>query len=140
MFKHARCELEIITQPLQLVCTGEFYDKWIDEEKPLPIPALISIISLLVHGIFTIMIMIIVPKVLSKTGDVESALAKLEKAHQRLTELDRLQQYISPLTKRKIDLEREIGREEAKLTAQLEQLHHAARKLAEDIEKVLLEI
>lgn len=58
MFKHARCELEIITQPLQLVCTGEFYDKWIDEEKPLPIPALISIISLLVHGIFTIMIMI----------------------------------------------------------------------------------
>ena len=77
-----------------------------------------------------------IAKVLSKTGDVESALAKLEKAHQRLTELDRLQQYISPLTKRKNDLEREIGREEAKLTAQLEQLHHAARKLAEDIEKV----
>ena len=77
-----------------------------------------------------------VAKVLSKTEDVESALAKLEKAHQRLAELDRLQQYISPLTKRKNDLEREISREEAKLTAQLEQLHHAAQRLAEDIEKV----
>ena len=77
-----------------------------------------------------------IAKVLSKTGDVESALAKLEKANQRLTELDRLQQYISPLTKRKNDLEREISREEAKLTARLEQLHHAARRLAEDIEKV----
>ena len=77
-----------------------------------------------------------IAKVLSKTGDVESALAKLEKANQRLTELDRLQQYISPLTKRKNDLEREIGREEAKLTARLEQLHRAAQRLAEDIEKV----
>ena len=77
-----------------------------------------------------------IAKVLSKTGDVESALAKLEKAHRRLTELDRLQQYISPLTKRKNELEREINREEAKLTARLEQLHHAAQRLAEDIEKV----
>ena len=77
-----------------------------------------------------------IAKVLSKTGDVESALAKLEKAHQRLTELDGLQQYISPLTKRKNELEREINREEAKLTARLEQLHHAAQRLAEDIEKV----
>ena len=77
-----------------------------------------------------------IAKVLSKTGDVDSALAKLEKAHQRLTELDGLQQYISPLTKRKNELEREINREEAKLTARLEQLHRAAQRLAEDIEKV----
>ena len=75
-------------------------------------------------------------KVLSKTGDVESALVKLEKARQQLTELDRLQQYISPLMRQKNDLEKEIGRQEAKLTAKLEQLSHAARQLAEDIERV----
>ena len=75
-------------------------------------------------------------KVLSKTGDVESALFKLEKARQQLTELDRLQQYISPLMRQKNDLEKEIGRQEAKLTAKLEQLSHAAQQLAEDIERV----
>lgn len=75
-------------------------------------------------------------KVLTKTGDVESALVKLEKARQQLTELDRLQQYISPLMRQKNDLEKEIGREEAKLAAKLEQLSHAAQQLAEDIERV----
>ena len=77
-----------------------------------------------------------ITKVLSKTQDVETALAKLEKAHQRLVELDRLQQYISPLIKRKNELERNISREEAKLSAKLEQLHHETQKLASDIEKV----
>jgi exonuclease SbcC len=75
-------------------------------------------------------------KVLTKTGDVESALVKLEKARQQLTELDRLQQYISPLMRQKNDLEKEIGREEAKLAAKLEQLSNAAQQLAEDIERV----
>ncbi|MEL6502581.1 MAG: ATP-binding cassette family protein, partial [Cyanobacteria bacterium J06623_1] len=75
-------------------------------------------------------------KVLAKEADVEPALVKLAKAHQQLAELDRLQQYVSPLVKQKNDLEREIDREEAKLNARLEQLHHAAHKLAADIEKV----
>lgn len=77
-----------------------------------------------------------ITKVLAKTSDVEAALIKLEKARQQLTELDRLQQYVSPLIKQKNDLEREINREEAKLSAKLEQLHHATHKLALDIEKV----
>ena len=77
-----------------------------------------------------------ITKVLSKTDDVEAGLIKLEKSRKRLAELDRLQQYISPLTRRKNDLEKQINREEAKLSAKLEQLHYAARKLAEDIEKV----
>ena len=77
-----------------------------------------------------------ITKTLAKSPDVETALAKLEKARQQLTELDRLQQYISPLTRHKNDLEREINREEAKLSAKLEQLHHATQKLALDIEKV----
>ena len=75
-------------------------------------------------------------KVLSKSEEVESALGKLEKARQKLTELDRLQQYISPLIKQKNDLEKEINREEAKLSAKLEQLSSAAQKLALDIERV----
>ncbi|MBE9047801.1 exonuclease subunit SbcC [Pleurocapsales cyanobacterium LEGE 10410] len=77
-----------------------------------------------------------ITKVLSKTDDVATGLSKLEKSRQRLAELDRLQQYISPLSKRKNDLEKQIDREEAKLSAKLEQLHYAARRLAEDIEKV----
>ncbi|MEM7595205.1 MAG: AAA family ATPase, partial [Cyanobacteria bacterium P01_A01_bin.83] len=77
-----------------------------------------------------------ITKVLGKTQDVAGALVKLEKARQQLTELDRLQQYISPLIRQKTDLEREINREEAKLTAKLEQLHHASQKLASDIDKV----
>ena len=77
-----------------------------------------------------------ITKVLAKSEDVELALAKLDKARQKLTELDRLQQYISPLIKQKNDLERDINREEAKLSAKLEQLHDAAQKLADDIEKV----
>ncbi len=75
-------------------------------------------------------------KILSKTEDVDVALVKLEKARQQLTELDRLQQYISPLIKQKTELERDINREEAKLSAKLEQLHQATQKLASDIEKV----
>lgn len=75
-------------------------------------------------------------KVLAKSPEVKSALIKLEKALQQLAELDRLQQYISPLLKQKNDLEREISREEAKLGAKLEQLHGAIQKLALDIERV----
>ena len=77
-----------------------------------------------------------ITKTLSKTEDVETALAKLDKARQQLTELDRLQQYISPLTKQKNILEKEIGWEEAKLSAKIEQLHQDTKKLALDIEQV----
>ena len=75
-------------------------------------------------------------KILAKTEDVELALAKLAKSRQQLTELDRLQQYISPLVKQKNDLEAQIHREEAKLQAKLEQLHSSTLRLTENIEKV----
>ena len=75
-------------------------------------------------------------KVLSKSSDVEPALVKLDRARRRLDELDRLQQYISPILKQKNDLEREINREEAKLSAKLEQLQYEVQKLASDIERV----
>lgn len=77
-----------------------------------------------------------ITKVLAKTPEVEAALTRLEKALQQLSELDRIQQYISPLIKQKDNLEREINREEAKLAAKLEQLHSAIQKLAADIDRV----
>ena len=75
-------------------------------------------------------------KIFAKSKDVESALIKLETSRKRLEELDRLQQDISPLIKQKNELDNQINREEAKLSAKLEQLHLSTRKLAGDIEKV----
>ena len=76
-----------------------------------------------------------ITKILSKTEDVESALAKLETSRKELKELDKIQQYVSPLIKQKNNLQTQINREEAKLAAKLEQIHNSAKKLAEDIEK-----
>jgi DNA repair protein SbcC/Rad50 len=75
-------------------------------------------------------------KILAKVKDVEPALIKLAVSRQQLAELDQLQQYISPLIKRKNDLETQISREEARLSAKLEQLASSTQKLADDIEKV----
>ena len=75
-------------------------------------------------------------KTIAKTKDVEPALARLKESRQKLAELDKLQQYISPLTKRKTDLAIQIDRQEAKLLARLEQLSISTKKLAEDIERV----
>ena len=75
-------------------------------------------------------------KTIAKIKDVEPALARLKESRKELAELDKLQQYISPLTKRKNDLKTQISREEAKLSARLEQLSIATKKLAENIEKV----
>lgn len=77
-----------------------------------------------------------ITKVLSKTQDVAEALLKLEASRTKLKELDSIQQYISPLIKQKNELETRINREEAKLSAKLEQLHNSTQKLASDIEKV----
>ena len=75
-------------------------------------------------------------RTIAKIKDVEPALARLKESRKRLIELDKLQQYISPLIKRKNDLETQISREEAKLLAKLEQLSSSTKKLAENIEKV----
>lgn len=75
-------------------------------------------------------------KTIAKIKDVEPALARLKASRQELAELDKLQQYISPLTKRKNDVETQISRQEAKLLAKLEQLSISTKKLAGDIAKV----
>lgn len=75
-------------------------------------------------------------RIIAKAKDVEPALVKLKASRQKLAELDKLQQHISPLSKRKNDLLTQINREEAKLVAKLEQLSRSTQKLALDIEKV----
>ncbi len=75
-------------------------------------------------------------KTIAKIKDVEPALARLKASREELLKLDKLQQYISPLIKRKNDLETQINREEAKLSAKLEQLSSSVKNLAENIEKV----
>lgn len=75
-------------------------------------------------------------KTIAKIKDVEPALARLKVSRKELAQLDKLQQYISPLIKQKNELKTQISREEAKLSARLEQLSIATKKLAENIEKV----
>lgn len=75
-------------------------------------------------------------KVLAKSQDIESAIIKLAASRQKLSELDNIQQYISPLIKQKNDLQTQINREESKLAAKLEQLQFSTQKLADDIQKV----
>ena len=77
-----------------------------------------------------------ITKVLAKTEDVANALVKLETSRKKLAELDRIQQYISPLVRRQSELKTRIDKEEAKLTAKLEQLQSSTQKLAADIAKV----
>ena len=77
-----------------------------------------------------------ITKTIARAAEVEVAVAKLQERRQQLTELDRMQQYVSPLIQQKNQLKSQIAQEEAKLNAKLEQLHHSAQQLAADIAKV----
>ncbi len=77
-----------------------------------------------------------ITKTIFRAAEVEVAVAKLQERRQQLTELDRMQQYVSPLIQQKNQLKSQIAQEEAKLNAKLEQLHHSAQQLAADIAKV----
>ena len=77
-----------------------------------------------------------IAKTISRAGEVESAVTKLQERRQQLSEFDRIQQYVSPLIQQKNQLQSRIDQEEAKLSAKLEQLHTSAQQLAADIEQV----
>ena len=77
-----------------------------------------------------------IKKVVAKSAEIESALAQLKEQRQKLKELDKIQQYISPLLQQKYNLQTQIEKEKAKLSAKLEQLYASAQQLASDIEKV----
>ena len=75
-------------------------------------------------------------KTISRSAEIETAVSRLKARRQQLQELDKIQQYVSPLLQRKHNLETQVSTEQARLTAKLEQLHTAAKQLASDIEKV----
>ncbi|MGK7949127.1 MAG: exonuclease subunit SbcC [Xenococcaceae cyanobacterium] len=77
-----------------------------------------------------------IEQILSHKGDIEIGLAKLQETRQKLQELDKIQQYISPLLQQHQNLQTEIERVEARLTAKLEQLSTSAEHLGTEIAKV----
>ncbi len=77
-----------------------------------------------------------IQKTLSRASEIEAAVARLKERRQQLQELDKVQQYVSPLLQRKHNLQTQIETEKARLSAKLEQLHTAAKQLASALEKV----
>jgi DNA repair protein SbcC/Rad50 len=66
---------------------------------------------------------------LSKAPEVETALANLQTARSQLQQLDRRQLQIAPLAKRRHQLQTQIDRADARLTARLEELRAAMDRL-----------
>ncbi len=71
--------------------------------------------------------------VMSQATEIAAALAKLNSQRQRLQELDNLQLQVSPLLQRRLALQSELERVQARLTAKLEQLHSSAQELNSQI-------
>ncbi|OKH36387.1 ATP-binding cassette family protein [[Phormidium ambiguum] IAM M-71] len=68
-------------------------------------------------------------QILNQTGEVEAALAKLQQARIRLNQLDELQLQVSPLLQRRQQLQNQIDRTHAKLSARLEEISASAYQL-----------
>ena len=77
-----------------------------------------------------------IQNILARSGEVTAALSKLDRSRHQLKELDKLQQYISPLLQQKQNLQTEITREKANITAKLDQTKIAVNQLENEIAKV----
>ena len=77
-----------------------------------------------------------IQEILSHSEEITKALEKLERSRSQLEELDKLQQYISPLIQRKNDLQTEIAKEKANLTAKLDQLQISVYQLKKEISQI----
>ncbi len=77
-----------------------------------------------------------IKKVLSKENKIAEAVVKFRNSKGKLEELDKIQQYVSPLLQQKRNVEIEIERTQTRLTAQLDQLQISAERLSGEIEKV----
>lgn len=66
---------------------------------------------------------------LGKVGEVEAALAQLHQARAELNRLDQLQAKVAPLVQRRQQLQGQVDRHSARLTARLEELHASAHQL-----------
>lgn len=77
-----------------------------------------------------------IQSILADANDIAKALEKLDRSRRQLKELDKLQQYISPLLQRKNDLQTEIAKEKANLTAKLDQIQSSVQRLEIEIARV----
>ena len=75
-------------------------------------------------------------EVVKGDGEVRSALEKLYQCRQRIAEFDRLQHQVSPLLKRRSELQTQIETAKARLTAKLEQLKDSQAKLSKALEQI----
>ncbi|HIK19277.1 MAG TPA: AAA family ATPase [Leptolyngbyaceae cyanobacterium M33_DOE_097] len=70
-----------------------------------------------------------VQQTLEKAPEIETALARLQQARTQLTQLDRLQLKVAPLQQRRQQVQTQLEREQAKLTARFDELTHAIAQL-----------
>lgn len=70
-----------------------------------------------------------IQQTLSKSSEVEAALAQLTAARRRVTQLDELQMQVSPLLQRRQNLQSQIDKVQAGLIARLEQLQATENQL-----------
>ncbi|ELS03974.1 exonuclease SbcC [Xenococcus sp. PCC 7305] len=74
--------------------------------------------------------------IFAQADEVASALENLDRSRRKLKELDKLQKHISPLLKQKQNLETEIAKTKATLSAKLEQLRLSVHQLETQIAQV----
>ena len=77
-----------------------------------------------------------ISSILARSEEIAAAVEKLERSRHQLTELDKLQQYISPLLQQKQNLQTEIAKEKANITAKLDQIQIAVYQLENEIARV----
>ena len=70
-----------------------------------------------------------IQRILSKAGDIESALEQLRQARQRLTHLDQLQVKVAPLMQRRQQIQSEIDRAQTRIRARLDELQASEHQL-----------
>ena len=70
-----------------------------------------------------------IQEALSRSGEVAAALEQLNKARQRLKQLDGLQLQVSPLLQRRTSIQTQLDRAQARVSARLEELRSSEKQL-----------
>ena len=71
-----------------------------------------------------------IKETLNKSGEITAALEQLQQSRTRLAQLDKLQLNVSPLLQRRANLQTEINRAQARLTAKLEEINSSVSQLS----------
>jgi exonuclease SbcC len=70
-----------------------------------------------------------IQETLSRSGEVAAGLEQLNLARHRLSELDKLQLEVSPLLQRRLSIQTQLDRAQARLTARLDELRSSEKQL-----------